>query len=200
MKKRSKFVALTLLGTSALALAACEEDRVQASVFQSEAACIAESMKPDADFDKDDCEDAFEEAERLHARTAPRYESLALCEAEHGPGQCGGDTTIINNNGGGSSFMPFMIGYMMAGGFDSSSKSRHYSSTQPVYKTKSGMYASATGTRFSSLNTTSLVSKSAVKAKPATTIGKPPMTKATVTSRGGFGASRTASTSSSRGG
>ena len=180
-------MALVLAGTATLALAACEDDRVDAQSFPDLESCVAASKENGLWFTEDDCRKNFAAAEQEHLETAPRYESKELCEKEHGAGQCEGDPTA-QNSGGGFSFMPLLVGYMMGsmlsrgGGIFS----------QPMVRTASGGYSTPKGDQtFASNRGTGKVAASTFQRAPST-IGKPPMTASQVSQRGGFGAGATA--------
>lgn len=180
-QKRSRNAALFILGAAAFALAGCEEEKTEAAAFADEASCVA-AASPGGWFTEKDCNDAFAEAKALHDETAPRYDSQQVCEAEHGPGACGADS--ISGGGSGGIFMPLFVGYMMG---QALSGGRVMS--QPVVKTSGGGFSTPDGgTKISSLNTSGKISSTAFQ-KAAVTKGQPPMTKATVSQRGGFGKS-----------
>lgn len=190
-RKRSRHVALVLAGTATLALAGCKEDRVDAQAFPDLQSCIAAAQQNGLWFSEEDCRNNFAEAGKNHAETAPRYDGLALCEQEHGKGNCQADPAAQASGGGmGSVFMPLMMGYLMGsmlsrgGGVFS----------QPLSRTADGGYATPNGQqRFSSNNAAGKVAPTTFNRAP-TTLGKAPMTPAQVASRGGFGASRSAAT------
>ena len=98
--KRSRHVALTLLGAAAFGLAACQEEATEAASFADLDSCMA-AASDGGWFTEADCKTTFAEAQVLHEETAPRYESRELCEEEHGVGNCGGDT--VAGSGGGRS-------------------------------------------------------------------------------------------------
>ncbi|WP_323008759.1 DUF1190 domain-containing protein [Paracoccus sp. (in: a-proteobacteria)] len=192
-RKRSRHVALVLAGTATLALAGCEDDRMDAQSFPDLESCIAASQQDTLWFTEDDCRKNFAAAQEEFLETAPRYESKELCEQEHGVGNCGGDpaqTQEAQNSGGGFSFMPLLVGYMMGsmlsrgGGIFS----------QPMVKTADGRFSTPKGDQsFASNRGTGKVSAATFQRAPST-IGKPAMTATQVSQRGGFGASATART------
>lgn len=187
MRKRSKSVAIALLGAAAFGLSACKEQETDARAFPDVQSCKAAARENDFFFSEADCDTAFAEAQATHLETAPRYESLELCEAEHGAGACGGDPAVQAQGGGGFSFLPLLAGYMlgsMLGG------GRGVMS-QPLVKTGEGRFATPGGTAISSNTASGKLSTNAFTKAPAT-IGKPPMTRADVASRGGFGKTATA--------
>ncbi len=174
IRKRSRHVALVLAGTATLALAACEDDRVDAQDFPDLANLHVASKVNGLWFTEDDCRKNFAAAEQEHLETAPRYESRELCEKEHGAGQCEGDPTA-QNSGGGFSFMPLLVGYMMGsmlsrgGGIFS----------QPMVRTASGGYGRTRATRPSPAIADRQGRGSTFQRAPST-IGKPPMTASQV--------------------
>ena len=206
-RKRSRHVALILAGSAVLGLAACEDERVDAQSFPDLASCIAASKENSLWFTEADCRTNFAAAEAEYLETAPRYESKELCEQEHGVGNCGGDPAAAaapagtpageqqaQNSGGGFSFMPLLVGYMMGsmlsrgGGIFS----------QPMARTADGGYSTPKGDQsFASNRGTGKVATSTFNKAPST-IGKPPMTQAQVSQRGGFGQSATTRSSGSR--
>ncbi|WP_134679328.1 DUF1190 domain-containing protein [Paracoccus ravus] len=194
-RKRSRHVALVLLGTATLALAACEDDRVDAQAFPNLESCIAASKENGLWFTEDDCRKNFTAAQQELAETAPRYESKELCEQQHGVGNCGGDQAA-QQSGGGFSFMPLLMGYMM--GSMMSRGGGVYS--QPMVRTANGQYSTPKGdTSFASNSGRGKVAPQTFQRAP-TTLGKPPMSAAQVSQRGGFGAARTARPSVGGGG
>ncbi len=189
MRSRSRTVALCILGASAFALAGCREEQVDAQAFPDLASCKAASNAQGL-IPAGECEAAFAEAQQLHVEAAPRYDSQAVCEEEHGAGNCGSEQQVANT-GSGSIFMPLIAGYLignMLGGRGGMVGS------QPLYRTSDGKFTNAGGTAAYSSNTGKAKLGSSLFQRPASTIGKAPMTKATLSSRGGFGG-----TGSSRG-
>lgn len=178
--KRSRSVALCILGAAAFGLAGCEEKKTEASAFADKESCL-EQATPGGWFTAQDCENAFAEAQALHDETAPRYESQELCEAEHGAGACGGDTASGNGSGSGI-FMPLLTGYLIG-----QALSGGRVMAQPVVRSAGGGFSTPDGTtRISSLNSGGKIS-AAVFNKAPVTKGLPAMTKAQVSARGGFG-------------
>lgn len=190
MRKRSRTVALTLLGAAAFTVAGCREEQVDAQAFPDLASCQAAAASGGM-FTAAECDQAFAEAEQLHVESAPRYDSIAVCEEQHGAGNCGSESEV-SSGGSGSIFMPLLAGYLIgnmlgrAGG--------GMAAAQPMYRTPDGRFTNATGTSAYSSNAGRAQLGSQQFARPAATAGKPPMTAATAASRGGFG-----STGGSRG-
>lgn len=207
-RKRSRRVALLLAGATVLTLAACEEEQVDAEAFPDLDSCLAAAQDSSLFFTTDDCRTAFADAQKNWEETAPRYESKELCEQEHGVGNCGGDPAAqtptaapgtegeqAQNQGSGFSFMPLFVGYMlgsMLGGRGGGVFS------QPMIRNNQGGFTTPNG------NQTFASNRGAGRVAPATfnrappTAGRPPMTAAQVSQRGGFGQSATRSTSPSR--
>lgn len=104
--KRSSKTALLLMGSAPLLLVACSrQPEVQTSegLFTSVEACTAETMQPSM------CRQAFEAAQAQADVVAPRYASLADCEAEFGEGQC-----ATRQQAGGSFVGPLMAGFVLS--------------------------------------------------------------------------------------
>ena len=104
--KRSRKTALVLMGSAPLLLVACaQQPEVQTSegLFTSVEACAAETMDPSM------CRQAFEHAQAQADAVAPRYTSIAECEAEFGQGQC-----ATRQQAGGSFVGPLMAGFVLS--------------------------------------------------------------------------------------
>lgn len=189
MRPRSRTVALTILGATAFALAGCKEEQVDAQAFPDLRSC-KEAAHSGGLLSVADCDTAFAEAQTLHVETAPRYDSFEVCEEQHGVGACGTEQQV-SSSGSGSIFMPLVAGYLigsMMGGRGG------MAAAQPLYRTSDGKFSNATGSSAYSGNAGKAKLNASSFARPASTIGQAPMTKATAASRGGFG-----STGASRG-
>lgn len=198
--KRSRYfrpVTIGLLGVSAFTLAACKQEPEQASAFPDLQSCIAESVRPNAAVTEQDCTTAYAQAVQTNVESAPRYDALAVCEQEHGAGNC--QQADNPQGGGGSIFMPlltgFLLGKMLSGGGAIMS--------QPLYPKQGGGYATPNGQSFANNRGAGAVPTSTF-AKPARTIDKAPVSanprtiapgggNSTVRSTGGFGTSATGS-------
>lgn len=183
-RMRSRVVALSILGAAAFAISGCRDESVEAEAFPDLAACKSAAAQGGL-ISSAECDTAFAEAQTLHSESAPRYEDKALCEQEHGAGNCGSEQQATGS-GGGSIFMPLIAGYLigsMLGG------NRGMAASQPMYKTADGRFTNAAGTTSYNANSGRGQMASSQFARPATTAGQPPMTKASVASRGGFGSS-----------
>ncbi|MCJ7874388.1 DUF1190 domain-containing protein [Marinovum sp. 2_MG-2023] len=182
MTKRSKRVAIAILGAAAFTLAGCEEETVDANAFPDLQSC-KDAAFTDSSFTPEDCETSFAAAETLHVEAAPRYDSQAVCEEQHGEGACGSEAAATQG-GSGSIFMPLLAGYLignMLGGRSGTA------AAQPLYNKKGGGFTNAAGTSNFSSNKGSAKMNTSQFNRPAATAGKPPMTRATAASRGGFG-------------
>ncbi|CAM3391665.1 DUF1190 domain-containing protein [Paracoccus nototheniae] len=184
MRKRSRTVALTILGAAAFTVAGCREEQVEAQAFPDLASC--RSAASDGGLvTAAQCDQAFAEAEALHVEAAPRYDSLAVCEEQHGAGNCGSEEQQVSNGGSGGIFMPLLAGYLIgsmmgrAGGGTAAA--------QPMYRNAQGGFTNATRTTNFGSNAGRAQMGSQTFARPAATAGQAPMSRATATSRGGFG-------------
>jgi len=185
MRKRSATVALTLMG-AAFVLSGCKEDQTEASSFPDVASCKAQVEQGTLAFTAQDCDAAFAQAQADHEETAPRYDALAVCEEQHGAGNCEQQA----QPGGGFSFMPLLAGMLIGqmlggrGGFMS----------QPLVNTQNGRFATPGGTQVATNTGKGAMNATAFNKAPST-VGKPPMTQADAMRRGGFGSSAAARTS-----
>ncbi|WP_417269704.1 DUF1190 domain-containing protein [Celeribacter sp.] len=182
MTKRSKRAAIAILGATAFTLAGCQEEQVDAQAFPDLQSCTADAAQGGM-FSVQDCETAVAEAETLHLEAAPRYESLEVCEEQHGVGECGSEASATQG-GSGSIFMPLLSGYLIGSML---SNRAGMSAGQPMYKTKGGQYTNAARTSTFSGNSGATKLNTSQFNRPAATAGKAPMTRATAASRGGFG-------------
>lgn len=183
MKKRSRTAALVIVGAASFALAGCREEQVDAQAFPDLQSCLSAAGTGSL-FTEEQCRTAFDEAVALNAETAPRYDSREVCEAQYGVGNCAAEVQATGG-GSGSIFMPLLAGYlignMLGGGRGVAS--------QPLYRTSSGGFTNPAGTATYANNTGAAKLGQSAFTKAPTTLGKPPLTKATALSRGGFGSS-----------
>lgn len=191
MTKRSNRVAIAILGAATFALAGCREEQIDAEAFPDMQSCSDASARGGM-FSIQDCQDAFAAAETLHVEAAPRYESQLVCEEQHGEGACGTEAAATQG-GSGSIFLPLMAGYLMGSML---SNRAGMSASQPLYKTSDGKFTNAARSSSFSTNKGSAKLAATQFARPTSTIGKPPMSRAAAVSRGGFGSSATSRTSS----
>lgn len=166
-----------------------KEESVNAAVYLDAQECI--TANPSL---QDECNNAFSTAMVDAEKTAPKYDSLASCEAEFGAENCAPTSTVMqpSENAGAAtqqaqaqasspSWMPlmagFMMGRMMSGGY---AQSPMFTSTAKN-SAMNGKFYDATGKNFGSMANRS------VKTTPAAFAPKP-ATSQTIT-RGGFGQS-----------
>lgn len=182
MTKRSNRVAIAILGAAAFTLAGCRDEKVDAEAFPDLKSCTQEATRGGM-FSVQDCQAAFAEAETLHVESAPRYDSLEVCEEQHGADACGSEAAATQG-GSGSIFMPLLAGYLignMLGG------RAGMSAGQPLYKTSDGRFTNAARSSTYSGNSGAAKLNTSQFTRPAATAGKPPMSRAAASSRGGFG-------------
>ena len=182
-RKRSRTAPATILGLAAFGLAGCGEEEVASAVFPDAEACHAAAEEGDSWWTEKDCAEGFAEAQEQHALAAPRYAEEQLCEEEH-DGAC----YVERRDDGTSVFLPIMAGYMIGNMMNTNRASAYHS--QPVYRTKLGNFATASGVRMGSLRSTGQVRASNFSAGQ-NTVKAAPLTRSAVASRGGFGAAPT---------
>ncbi len=190
MRKRSTKVAIGIVGAAAFALAGCQEEQVEAQAFPDLASCRAAASETGIfsgdganAFSAADCETAVKEAETLHVETAPRYDSLEVCEEQHGSGACGTEAEATSGGSGGI-FMPLLAGYLIGNMLSGRSG---LAGSQPLYRTADGRFSNPAGASTYSSNSGRAQLNASNFSRPQATLGRAPMTKATVASRGGFG-------------
>ncbi len=163
--KRSRKVALVLMGAGALTLTACGERDTEVGVFETLDQCMTTTGMT-----QELCADAMATARGQHAQVAPKYTSTADCEADFGPGQC--EQAPYQTSSGGSVFMPLMMGFMMGqmmGGM-----------SQPLYRSSDDPRTWRTAD-----NRT--VGKGTGLMRAPASVAKAPSVKTSTVSRGGFG-------------
>lgn len=191
--KRSPHMRKVTLGVAAIsvfAVTACREEIVPVNLIDNPAECASQPGMTAAI-----CEEAALEAAQTHLETAPRYDGLALCEEQHGVGNCEEDPVAAQSGGGGmgSIFLPMMMGYllgnMMGGGRAAASAAD--TRTAPLYPTaNSSNVRTAAG---ASVNPGTFAGQMPANSfnRAPTTAGRPPMTQGNVRATGGFGTSNT---------
>jgi uncharacterized protein YgiB involved in biofilm formation len=160
------------LGVAAIFLAACGEEKQDATIYTNADECAAANPSL-----AEQCKSAYQDALAEAQRTGPKYASSNDCEAEFGANQC----HVVRQESG-SFFMPFMAGYMLS---NLMSPRGYYS--QPMYTSYSpyssyrNRWVGSDGYDFGDQRQRNMrVNKEAFKAKPAVT---------KTMSRGGFGSS-----------
>ena len=171
MKSWSSRSAALMLGASLIALTACDEPTVDASIYDSVAQCEQDPANT-----ADQCESSFEEARSQHASVAPKYATTEDCQADFGTGKC--EVAPYRTSSGGSVFMPLMAGYMMG----SILGGRGSSMSQPLYR------SSQSPNSFRTAENRNVGSKTGLT-KVASSATSRPTFKSSTRSRGGFGSS-----------
>ncbi|TFL16835.1 DUF1190 domain-containing protein [Jannaschia formosa] len=167
---------IVLLGAaSVIALAGCQEERADVVIFDDPEACATGGLEAEL------CAEQYAEALAEHEETAPRYDALAVCEAEHGDGAC------IEDESRPSIFMPLMAGFLMG----QLLSGRGYAARAMVPAAGGGFATTDGATRASSLSGRGSVGASALTTQAASTRNAAPLTRSTVARSGGFGGART---------
>ena len=167
MKSWSSRSAALMMSVSLIALTACEEPKVDASIYESIGQC-----KSDPHNTADQCEGSFKEASSQHAAVAPKYSSAEDCQADFGQGKC--EEAPYKTSSGGSVFMPLMMGYMMG--------RRNSMMSQPLYR------SAKSPNSFRTAENQNVGSKTG-GTKVARSAASRPSFKNSTRSRGGFGSS-----------
>jgi uncharacterized protein YgiB involved in biofilm formation len=127
--RKSKAIRLVLLGSTSVALAACDESPpADARFFTSVEECS--TVNPGAT-----CQESFGKSREAYVAEAPRYNRREACEAEFGAGNC--ESREAGAGGMGSFFMPMMMGYMLGNAFN-----------RPVYRGPDNSAVMRTGGKF----------------------------------------------------
>ena len=153
--KRSRRVGLLAASASLIILAGCYEEEAPAvrqepveisqaavphedKVFKNLEACLADVPSGSAETDEKrlKCISDWETAKADHEKNAPRFATLAECQAEFGPEACGAapaaaGATASSGGSDGSFFMPLLMGYMIGNAL---------SGPSPAYYDRSGGY------------------------------------------------------------
>ncbi len=151
----------------------------QQTIYANLDACLADAKDMDT---VKACRDGYAAAMAKMAE-APKYETVASCEEIYGYGNCVPRGTVVHDGGGGGWFIPYMMGYMIGGGFG------HSYSYYPVYIDRGGYYRSSAGAPIVSSPSWHGNAPSSAAIKPSSSI-----------TRGGFGSTAVASAHPSAGG
>ena len=171
MKNRYSLVTATLMSVSLIALTACEEPKVDASIFESIEQCMGDPLLTEAQ-----CKSSFKAARNQHAAVAPKYANVEDCQADFGAEKC--EPAPYQTTSGGSVFMPMMAGYMMG----SLLGGRGSMMSQPLYRSSQGAKGFRTAENRS-------VGSTIGRTKVAGSATGRPTFKSSTRSRGGFGSS-----------
>ncbi|MFV0297239.1 MAG: DUF1190 domain-containing protein [Hyphomicrobiaceae bacterium] len=176
--KRSRYVALVGMSTSALFLTACDDPNqlVQAKVYDSIQACVADGN------DQAQCARQFYTARDQYDANYPKYASKWDCEANAGADKCEPDYP----NARSPSFRPMMLGFLLGAAMSDNRQPR----TVPLIAnaaSPSGR-ATASGMPIQPQGVNVRVPVTATRPVTASQLAKAhPHMKATTTARGGFG-------------
>lgn len=217
--KRSRRVGILIASASLMALAGCYEEEAKVTVhgpapsqieapadqkvFANLEACLADapSGTPETDQFRLKCIADWEAAKEAHAKQAPRFASLAECQAEFGPEGCGAAPAAAAAPGatasGGDSgnfFMPLLMGYMIGNAlsspapayYDRNGGYRSYGSGSSATNRlkSSSVFVSPRGTALDARSTTTRPAAAPAPAAPKT------MSTSTRSRSSGFGSSR----------
>ena len=162
---------ILMMSVSLIALTACEEPKVDASIYESIDQCKKDPLNT-----SDQCEGSFKEASSQHSSVAPKYSSIEDCQVDFGPGKC--EKAPYKTSSGGSVFMPLMMGYMMG----SMIGGRGSMMSQPLYR------SAQSPNSFRTAENQNVGSKTG-GTKVARSATSRPSFKSATRSRGGFGSS-----------
>lgn len=168
--KRSKALALSLMGVSAVLLQACDDPEVEAELYSDVQNCLDTGS-----LTREQCVELHDAALANHMQTAPRFESREDCYAAFGKEQCEQQQTA--SNGGSGIWMPLMMGFMASRMLDGMSGRQ----SAPLYRTGNDPNTLRTG-RGHPVGT-----GFGTKAKLPEWAAKPARTRTQSISRGGFG-------------
>jgi uncharacterized protein YgiB involved in biofilm formation len=171
MKTWSSRSAFLMMSVSLIALTACSEPEVDASIYENIGQCKRDPLNT-----SDQCESSFKEAVSQHAAAAPKYATTEDCQADFGAGKC--EVSSYKTSNGGSVFMPLMMGYMMG----SMLGGRRSMMSQPLYR------SSQSPNSFRTADNRNVGSKTG-STKVARSATNRPTFKTATRSRGGFGSS-----------
>jgi uncharacterized protein YgiB involved in biofilm formation len=169
--KRSRSLTLALMSATAMTLAACDNPE-EVAIFENAQQCATQEG-----FDIKACEANMKLAQEEHIRVAPKYTSVADCEADFGAGQC--EDAPQKTTSGSSVFMPLMMGYMMGNMMAGRTSN---AATQPLYRSKDDPSNFRTG------DNQKVSGKTGISKVPGQ-IAQAPSTKTSTIRRGGFGSS-----------
>lgn len=139
-------LALGGLAAVGVTLSGCGSADYQQAQFTSVAACTQ------AGFEANLCQTAYVAAVQEHERSAPRFNSLASCEAEWGTSSCSPVTTPViagSSYNTGSAFVPLVAGFVLSQAMQRRFYERgdvdidyygggYYRGGAPVYRSRSG--------------------------------------------------------------
>lgn len=191
--KRSKTLRTITIGlatVSAFALAGCKEEQTNVMTFDDLESCGTAALNVSNGISYEDCRKAYFDAEAQHKESAPRYDAMALCEEQHGKDAC----VVEQRSDGSSVFLPLFMGYMIGKSLNKDDRDRSSSAfvyASPLYRSATGGYTNINGsTYFASNNGIKTSTGISSFSRAPSTITAAPMSRTTISSRGGFGGSR----------
>ncbi|MFT4252358.1 MAG: DUF1190 domain-containing protein [Caulobacter sp.] len=193
-RKRSSAVALTgLMAGSAFTLVACDDpgsatqwgdppaavsgQKVDASSFANLDEC-----KASGDFTADQCQTAYDEAQKASAENAPKFSDQQSCEERYGVDQC----VPRSQANGGSFFTPLLTGFIIGQALENMGNRYRVA---PMYRDRDGTYYSGSGYPISRdyLSGRSRVRTDSFDAPSRYDAPARVQSRSSVISRGGFG-------------
>lgn len=177
--KRSRSVTLLTMASAAMVLTACDEKiDTEGEVFRNTMECEQSALVPEAD-----CAPLLVEGERIHFAAGPRYNTIALCESQHGANTC-----VAGSDAEQQFSSPIPVGYFVTRAVAGAVVS---DLVRPVYSEReSRRYYTTGGGYLSSMNNGryGTTRSNIQRYNPAVTQAPPRVqTRTTVASRGGFG-------------
>ncbi len=175
--KRSKTLVLTsLMAGAGVSLTACDGADVggrpvDALSYATVAECKASGAVPSAT-----CDSAYTQAQAANGQNAPRFEARAMCEEQHGVGQC-----EPRNNG--SFFTPLLTGFIIGQALNNIGGGYRGA---PMYRDRDGYYGGAGGR----ISRDYVTGRSQIGANAFNPNARAParvQSRSAVVSRGGFG-------------
>jgi uncharacterized protein YgiB involved in biofilm formation len=190
MKRSRSLVLTSLIAGVGVSLTACDNStpqppkwgdgsngkQISAVSYASVADCKAKGVIP---FDQ--CQSAYEQAQKANEANAPRFDDRGSCEQRFGVDQC-----VPRNGTQGSFFTPLLTGFLVGRALNNFGGGGGYYQGAPMYRDRSGGYFGGAGTPVfrDSSGRTSLGSEAfnSTASAPARV-----QSRSAIISRGGFG-------------
>lgn len=191
MKRSQSLRLTTLVASVGVSLTACDNHAPQSpqwgdgsnsgkSVAAVSYASVAE-CKAKGTIPAEQCQAAYDQAQKANETNAPRFNDSGSCEARFGVGQC-----VPRHGEGGSFFTPLLTGFLVGRALNNFGVGGGYYRGAPMYRDRDGGYFGGAGTPVfrDSSGRTSLGSEAfnGAASAPARV-----QSRSTVISRGGFG-------------
>ena len=141
--KRSSIVTLLALGAGGIVLYSLAGEKQPDIPEGGKAYASIAECETGGDLSREQCAKSWDDALTAHEKTAPKYTSLADCEAAHGVGQC-----ATPRHGEAGSYIPLMAAVMMSSlwlrqGYQPAPMLRRPGDPQNPYAVTGGRYAGA---------------------------------------------------------